>query len=203
MTEVAGPTGANVYDHEMFGSVALDEATVDAFRRGDDAAVRAVYQQYSGLSMAVAMRVLGDRGLAEESVQQAFLQAWRNAGAFDSGRDLAPWLATITRRTAIDIQRREARRTTSSLDDADPTDSALITMPPSEERAWEAAQVRLAIDSLSTDEREIVRLHHMEGLTHQLIADHLGIALGTVKSRSFRAHQRLAAALGHLRDVPS
>jgi len=187
----------------MPAPVGLDEATVEAFRRGDEAAVRAVFGQYSGLVMAVAMRVLGDRSGAEEAVQQTFLQAWRNAGSFESGRELAPWLATVARRAAIDIQRREGRRDTSPLDDADPTDAALIVMPPSEERAWEAGQVRLAIDSLAADEREIVRLQHLHGFTQQQIADHLSIAVGTVKSRSFRAHKALAAALAHLREVPS
>ncbi|MDQ1424189.1 MAG: hypothetical protein QOD72_1687, partial [Acidimicrobiaceae bacterium] len=48
-----------------------------------------------------------------------------------------------------------------------------------------------------------VRLQHLEGLTHQGIAERLGMPLGTVKSRSFRAHKRLAASLGHLRDAPA
>ena len=179
----------------------LDDTTVVAFRRGDEAAVRAVYRQYSGLVLAVAHRVLSDRGLAEEATQQTFLQAWRSASTFEDGREFAPWLVTIARRVAIDIQRREARRPASALDDADPGDAALITLPPSAETAWEAGQVRLAIDSLPPDEREVVRLQHVQGCTHQQIADQLGIALGTVKSRSFRAHKSLATRLAHLREV--
>lgn len=92
----------------MARTVALDEATLAGFRNGDEVAVRSVYRHYSGLAMAVALRAVGDRGRAEEAVQQAFLQAWRSASSFETGRDLAPWLATITRRAAIDIQRREA-----------------------------------------------------------------------------------------------
>ena len=176
---------------------------MDAFRRGDEAAVRAVYSRFSGLVMAIAMRVLRDHSAAEEAVQLTFLQAWRNADSFAPGSDLAPWLATIARRAAIDIQRREGRRPTSRLDDADPTEAALITMPPSEERAWEAGQVRLAIDLLASDQREIVRMQHLQGFTHQQIADRLAVAVGTVKSRSFRAHSALAAALAHLREMPS
>jgi RNA polymerase sigma-70 factor (ECF subfamily) len=79
----------------------------------------------------------------------------------------------------------------------------LITLPPSAEQAWEAGQVRLAIDALPPDEREIVRLQHVQGCTHQQIADQLGIALGTVKSRSFRAHKLLASRLAHLREEAS
>jgi len=179
-----------------------DEALSTAFIDGDEAAVRTVYRQYAGLVMCVAQRVLGDKGLAEEAVQQTFLQAWRNAASFEAGREFAPWLATIARRVAIDIQRRESRRVATPLDDADPSDGALITLPPSAEQAWEAGQVRLAIDALPPDEREVVRLQHLSGCTHQQIADQLGVALGTVKSRSFRAHKTLASRLAHLREVP-
>lgn len=196
-----GVAGRPIYAVEMARTVALDEATLAGFRNGDEVAVRSVYRHYSGLAMAVALRVVGDRGRAEEAVQQAFLQAWRSASSFETGRDLAPWLATITRRVAIDIQRREARRPASALDDADPGDPALIALPPSEEQVWDAAQVRLAIDALPDDEREIVRLQHLQGFTQQQIADQLGIAVGTVKSRSFRAHRALAGALAHLREV--
>ena len=180
-----------------------DAALSTAFAEGDEAAVRAVYRQFAGLVMSVAQRVLGDKGLAEEAVQQTFLQAWRNASTFEAGREFAPWLVTIARRVAIDIQRRENRRAATALDDADPTDAALVTLPPSAEQAWEAGQVRLAIDSLPPDEREVVRLQHLSGCTHQQIADQLGVALGTVKSRSFRAHKALASRLAHLREVPT
>jgi RNA polymerase sigma-70 factor (ECF subfamily) len=179
---------------------ALDVATIQAFRRGDETAVRTVYRQYAGLVHAVAMHVVRDRGLAEEAVQQTFLQAWRAAASFEHGRDMAPWLVTIARRVAIDIVRRERRRPTSPLDHADPGDGALVTLPPSETAAWEVAQVRLAIEALHTDEQAVVRLQHLQGFTHQEIADQLGIAVGTVKSRSFRAHRALAARLASLRE---
>ena len=185
----------------MAAAATLPESTVAAFRRGDEEAVRVVYQHYSGLVLSVALRILRDRGLAEEATQQAFLQAWRNAGSFEAGRDMAPWLVTIVRRAAIDILRRESRRPTTALDAADPTDASLITLPPSEEAAWDAGRVRLAIDALPVNEREVVRLQHMQGHTHAEIAEQLGVAVGTVKSRSFRAHKALASALAHLREV--
>ena len=82
---------------------------------------------------------------------------------------------------------------------ADPGDAALVSLPPSESAAWEAAQVRLAVETLHPDERQVARLQHLEGYTHQEIADMLGLPLGTVKSRSFRAHRSLATRLAHLR----
>ncbi|MBI4935731.1 MAG: sigma-70 family RNA polymerase sigma factor [Actinobacteria bacterium] len=179
----------------------LDAAVLRSFRVGDEGAVRVVYRRYAPLVLAVARHVVGDRALAEEAVQQTFLQAWRAADRFENGRELAPWLVTIARRVAIDIARRERRRPTSPLDHVEAGHSSLVSLPPSESAAWEVAQVREAIESLAPDEREVVRLQHLEGWTQQEIAIRLGLPLGTVKSRSYRAHRALAARLAHLREA--
>jgi hypothetical protein len=68
------------------------------------------------------------------------------------------------------------------------------------DQGYDAWAVRQAIDDLPEDERAVVRLQHVEGLSHVEIAEQLAVPVGTVKSRSFRAHRRLAAALGHLRQ---
>ncbi len=171
-----------------------------SFQRGEESGVRGVYERYSGMVHSVAYQVLRRPALAEEAVQQAFLQAWRASATLDVQREIAPWLVTITRRVAIDIARREGRRPTTSLDTADAGERSLIYLPPSETVAWETAQIRLAIESLPPDDRAIVRLQHLDGFTHVEIAEHLGVPLGTVKSRSYRAHRSLAAKLAHLRD---
>ena len=116
-------------------------------------------------------------------------------------RELAPWLATIARRTAIDLHRREARRVTEPLDEATSADLAVVELPANVERAYEVWAVREAIDELPADERDVVRLQHVEELTQAEVAARLGVPVGTVKSRSYRAHRRLAARLGHLKDV--
>ena len=173
---------------------------MERFRAGDDDAVRKLYHQYGRLVFTVALRILGNRQLAEDAAQQAFLQAWRAASTFEPGRDPAPWLATITRRVAIDMQRSEARRPSTSLEVADADEPALVSLPPSAEAVWETWQVRAAIDELQPEEREVVRLQHIEGHSQSEIATKLGLALGTVKSRSHRAHQHLASRLKHLRE---
>lgn len=174
------------------------------FAAGDEDAVRTVYRAYGRLVFAVAYKVLGDRGLAEEATQQAFLQAWRAAASFEPSKELGPWLATIARRAAIDVHRREARHAHSPLEDADPAAPDLVSLPPSVDRIYDAWQVRQALSELSPDEANLVRLQHMEGLTQSQIAERLNIPVGTVKSRSFRAHRRLAGLLGHLRgDDPA
>ena len=180
----------------------LDAAEISRFAAGDPDAVRAVYREYGGLVYSVAYRSLADRGLAEEATQQAFVQAWRGASSYDPTRELGPWLATIARRAAIDIHRRESRRRHQSLDDAAPTDPALVTLPPSIERVYDVWEVRRALQQLAPEDATLVRMQHLEGLSQSEIADLLGIPLGTVKSRTFRAHRRLAGLLGHLRDDP-
>src|ERR1700733_4193530 len=100
------------------------------FAAGDPDSVRVVYQRYARLVYAVAFKLLGERGLAEEATQQTFLSAWRAAASFDVSRELGPWLATIARRAAIDIHRREVRRPGGvGLEQADPPQPQRGTRP--------------------------------------------------------------------------
>jgi RNA polymerase sigma-70 factor (ECF subfamily) len=175
----------------------VDDAQQDLFRRfaaGEDAAFTEVYRTYAGLMFAVAMRSVGQRELAADVVQQAFVKAWRSAATFSADQALAPWLCTITRRTAIDVWRAERRHTSDELD----SQAEAATNDPSIETVWEAWQVRQALDDLPGEEREVVHLAYLEGLTHTETAERLGIPLGTVKSRSHRAHKRLSGLLAHL-----
>ncbi|MGN6870997.1 MAG: RNA polymerase sigma factor [Solirubrobacteraceae bacterium] len=178
----------------------LDRDIRARFRQGDPDAVREIYRSHGRLVYAVAYRVLGDRGLAEEATQQTFVKAWRAAQSFDERRELGPWLASIARRVAIDVYRREAVRTADPIDSVAPGDPALVSAPQSAEAVYDVWEVREAVAQLPADEQEVVRLQHLDGFTHTPIAERLGVAVGTVKSRSFRAHKRLAAQLGHLRE---
>jgi RNA polymerase sigma-70 factor (ECF subfamily) len=167
------------------------------FRAGDPDAVRAVYRRYAGAVHTVARSMVGDPELAADVVQQTFVKAWRAAASFDETRELAPWLYSIARRTAIDVLRSERRPTMG--DHAPQVDVAVTTL--SFERTWEILEVRHAVDQLPDAEREVVRLSHLVGLTHVEIAERLQVPVGTVKSRSARAHKRLATALGHLDET--
>ena len=163
--------------------------------------MRDVYERYGGLVFAVTMRVLHDRALAEDATQQTFVHAWQAARAFDSEREMGPWLATIARRAAIDVLRHESARPHSSLDDPGATAASWLATAGLLDNAYETWTVREAVDCLPEEERQVVRLQHLEGFTHSEIAKHLDIPLGTVKSRSNRAHRRLAGQLGYLRGV--
>jgi RNA polymerase sigma-70 factor, ECF subfamily len=178
----------------------VDRSLLDAFRRRDEDAVRAMYREYGGLVYAVTHRVLGRHDLAEEAAQQAFVQAWQAADRIDVDRDPAPWLATIAKRAAIDIYRRESRRPAGALDDVAADDRAVVSLPPDLGAIDAVWRVRQAIDTPPADEAMVVRLQHLDGMTQTEISEKLGVALGTVKSRSHRAHRTLATLLGHLRS---
>jgi len=176
----------------------LDDAELGRrFRDGDPDAVRELARRFSHPLLTVALRHLFDAELARDAVQQTFLQAWRAADRFDADRPLAPWLFQICRRVCIDLLRAQRTRT-ETIDDHD-DDVRLAVAGPSMEQAWTVFEVRRAIEELPADTRDIVRLIHLDGWTVQQTAELLELPLGTVKSRSFRAHKRLATALAHLR----
>jgi RNA polymerase sigma factor (sigma-70 family) len=177
----------------------MTPAVLDAFRRGEEHAVRALYRAYGRLVYAVAHRVLGRADLAEDAVQQTFVRAWQAADRLDVERDPAPWLATIARRVAIDVSRYEARRPAGALADVVADARGVVSLPPDVETLDAVWQVRRAIDGLAPELAEIVRMQHLDGLTQTEIAEKLAIPVGTVKSRSHRAHGLLAAQLRDLR----
>ncbi len=166
------------------------------FQKGDAAATRELYGMFGRAVFVVALKALGDRGLAEEAVQQTFLRAWEAAARFEVGRDPGPWLYAIARRVAIDLYRRERRHR-----DRQHAGGEIVALPPSIEDTWEAWQVRAALDRLPAEERAVVRATHFLGLSHAETAARLGIPVGTVKSRTHRAYRRLAAMLSHLREA--
>lgn len=179
-----------------YANMAGVDQVVERFRAGDPDAIREVYRHHAGAVFTVARSITNDRELAADVVQQVFVKAWKAAAGFDSSRDLAPWLYAIARRTAIDAIRKENRPTQGGHDPE--VEGVVHTM--SFERTWEVHEVRQAIDHLPEGERAVIRLGHIEGMTHEQIAERLDLPAGTVKSRSSRAHKRLAAALRHLRD---
>ena len=170
-----------------------DRELARRFSSGDDESVRAVYERYGRAVHTVAYSIVRDSATAADVVQGTFVKAWRAAGTFNPERDLGPWLYTIARRQAIDTLRRERR-----VEPAEPEVVDVIELPVSLESTWEAWEVRLAVDQLPDDEREVVRLAWFVGLSHPEIADQLAVPVGTVKSRSHRAHRRLASLLAHV-----
>ncbi|MGK2939110.1 MAG: sigma-70 family RNA polymerase sigma factor [Solirubrobacteraceae bacterium] len=167
--------------------------------RGEDAA-RALYRTYGRELFGFAQRRLGDRGLAEEVVQETFTNVWRHADTFDETRgSIRTWLYGIARNAIIDADRRRARR--PPVASFEPDEAAGEGVEPIEQAVlrW---QVQAAFDRLTADHREILRLAHFAGLSVQEIAERTGLPPGTVKSRTFYALRSLRLILDEMEVSP-
>lgn len=162
--------------------------------RGDERAFREFYSRHAKTAHGLARRVLRDPALAEDAVQEAFLAAWRQAGSYRAERAKpACWLLTFVHRRAVDQVRRHQRRSAEplpleALAEPSADDQAVTGMPT---RAW----IREGLDRLSVRDRDVLELAYFAGLTQPEIAQHLRIPLGTIKSRTSTALQRLNDAL--------
>ena len=163
--------------------------------RGEEAA-RALYRTYSGELYGFALNRLGDRGLAEEVVQDVFMRVWRHAGDYDAARgSVRTWLYGIARNAIVDLERHRSRR--PPLAAREPDGEGTSQDEPIE-RALLRWQVQSALERLTPEHREVVRLAHLGGLSVKEIADLTGLPAGTVKSRTYYALQNLRLALDEM-----
>jgi len=156
---------------------------------GEQRALGELYDAHAGLVHGLAIRILRDAQDAEDVVQEAFVQAWQQAGRYDPARgNVAAWLCTIGRTRALDrLRRRAARRE----DPGDARAGPAAELP----HAEETLAVRKALEGLSPDQRRALELAYYEGLTHTEIAARLGEPLGTIKTRIRTAMIRLRQVL--------
>jgi RNA polymerase sigma-70 factor (ECF subfamily) len=157
-----------------------DGALVAAIRNGNQEAMAELYDRYSSVVYAVALRVLGDTSAAEDVLQEIFMQLWRKPGAFDASRgNLAPWLAVITRNRAVDVLRK--RRPQSELEDT------TLTVDPDfageADRGLIVEKVRSALQAMSSQQRSALEMAYFEGYSHSEISAKTGEPLGTIKTR--------------------
>lgn len=151
-----------------------------ALKSGDQSAMAALYDRYSSVVYAVALRVLGEAGAAEDVLQEVFLQLWRNPGAFDAARgSLGAWLAVITRNRAIDLLRK--RRPETDIEDC--VVSVAPDLAGEADRARAAEKVRGVLSGMPGPQRDALQMAYFEGLSHSEIATRTGEPLGTVKTR--------------------
>jgi RNA polymerase sigma-70 factor, ECF subfamily len=174
-----------------------DATLVERLPRNDSGdELRELYRRYSGQLFGFACNALGDRGLAEEVVQDVFARAWRHAGDYDPRRaSVRTWLFSIARNRVVDARRRAAVRPGVTID-PEPESPAEL------DRALEQAvlrwQIAAALARLSPEHREVIRLAHYGGMTLREIAERKGIPLGTVKSRTSYALRSLRLILDEM-----
>lgn len=144
------------------------------------------------MAMGLAMRVLNQRALAEDVLQEVFVSIWRSAKGYDASRGrVRTWLMSQIHHRAVDVVRHEEsqrRRNTTVMDV--PTDTADDVV----EDTWLAArsaQVRSGLATLSADHQQVLTLAYFRGRTQTQIATETGLPLGTVKTRTLAAMRRL------------
>jgi RNA polymerase sigma-70 factor, ECF subfamily len=174
-----------------------DEDLLERVGRRDRDAFEVLYRRYSRSMLGLALRRLGDRGRAEDALQETFTAIWRAAKTYRPERGpAAPWLFAVARNSISD--RGRARREPP----AEAPDEASDEAGPDErvEQSWLAFRVHSALETLPDHERQLIELAYWSGLSQSEIANLVGIPLGTVKTRTRSALARLADELeGELR----
>lgn len=193
---------ANTNGRAASDRIPSDEEVIRGLAAGGADALRSLHSRYAPLIFNIAARSLGPNS-AEEIVQDVFVAIWRKAGTFDPARgSFRSWVLRITHLRVINEFRRRSRRPRIEVD---PEETCLGNLPEHrpgpDEQAWLAhrrAIVRAAVDALPQPHRQALSLAFLDELSHQQVAQTLGLPLGTAKTRIRAGLQRLRAHLAPL-----
>jgi RNA polymerase sigma-70 factor (ECF subfamily) len=166
--------------------------------RADPAAFRELYEVYGPRVKAYMMRKGADAGTAEDLAQETLITVWRKAALYAGEKgSMTTWVFAIARNLRIDRLRREVPW--QELPEGRMTEASAEPLPDEAVAEKERQQrVQAALAELPPDQREVVSLAYLEGLSHSEIAERLGVPLGTVKSRMRIAYQKIRQALESL-----
>ena len=164
-----------------------DAEAIERCQRGDREAFRHLVETYQKRAVAHAVAILFDRGDAEDAVQEAFIDAFKAIGTFDTSRTFYEWFYVLLRNRCYKMTAK--RRPAENIDD--------VHLLAAQSGADYDTRLVLekALHSLTREEREIVSLKYFSGLSYDELATHLQIPRGTVMSRLFYARQRLQGKL--------
>ena len=159
----------------------------------DHDAFEILYGRYVRPVFSLALRRLGDRGHAEDAVQEAFAAIWRSASTYRPERGAAGgWLYTVARNAIVDRLRRNGPSADAELPELVSPEPG----PPQQaEESYVSWRVHRALEELQPREREVIELAYWSGLSQSEVAEQLGIPLGTVKTRTRSGLARLASVL--------
>jgi RNA polymerase sigma-70 factor, ECF subfamily len=182
------------------GDAAADAVLVERLRSDDPGdAMRALCRLYGGELYGFTLNVLGDRGAAEEIVEEVFLRAWRHAARYDPERvAVRAWLYQIARNAIIDARQRAAARPGMPRHEPATEAESGATL----EQAVLGWQVAAALEQLTPEHRQMIRMSQFCGLTMREIAVHTGLPLGTVKGRTWYALRSLRLVLEEMGVKP-
>jgi RNA polymerase sigma-70 factor (ECF subfamily) len=184
-----------------------DEALIARLAAGDTAALSLLYDRHAGAVYSLVARIVGDRQVAEDLLQEVFVRVWQRAGTYQGARGKPlTWVLGIAHNVAIDEVRRRRRRPLEADDrDEEGQLTALQALPavdsdPSD-LTWERLrreQIMAALAQLPEAQRILIELAYFEGYTQSQLAARLGEPLGTIKTRMRLAAQKLRELLRDL-----
>jgi len=175
-----------------------DVDLIQATATGDATALMALYDRYNRLAFGLAYRILGNPSLAEEAVQDAYLQVWNRATSFDvaRGSNVRGWLMTIVHNRSIDIRRRDIDQKPRHVPLEDAENQLSVPDVWGEVSANLTQEtMRSAVATLPQDQRRTIELAFFEGLSHGEIAEREHAPLGTVKGRMRLGLKKLRTVL--------
>ena len=173
-------------------------------RRGHAGAFEVVYDRHAGPAFSLAYRMCGQRALAEDVVQEAFLALWRSGSRYDGNRgSVRTWILRIVHNRAIDALRRGAVRESARVED-----EGIAERVPAPERTDlefarrdEARKIRDALAGLPDEQSRVIELAYFGGLTHTEIASMLDVPVGTIKGRMRLGLAKMRMVLADLAEV--
>jgi RNA polymerase sigma factor (sigma-70 family) len=195
MSALAEPRPSTGRPHQL---TQTDNELIAEIRHGDERAFAAFHARHHGRAHRAALQILHDEQLAEEAVQDAFMNLWRRPHDYN-GSLASPttWLLSVVRHRAIDCRRRERRRLIPAEDPAIPfarlAASDDVEAQVLHRERWH--EVRLRMQDLPSGQRVALELNYLEQLTHREVADKLWIPVGTAKSRIRLGLTRLSSVL--------
>lgn len=168
-----------------------DASDVELARRGDVEAFERLYRNNVGRVYGVCLRMVGDRALAEDLAQEAFVRAWRKLRTFRGDSAFSSWLHRLAVNVVLSRQRSRGRREARIV----PVDDPQVHAEPRRPVEGAAIDLEKAIASLPPGARQVFLLYDVEGLRHAEIAEAMGIAVGTSKAHLHRARKLLRKVL--------
>jgi RNA polymerase sigma-70 factor, ECF subfamily len=171
---------------------------VERARRGDEDAYEELVRANQGIAFRTAYVVAGNASDAEEAAQEGFVKAYRALGRFRAGSPFRPWLLRIVANEARNRRRSAGRRAALSLRAAAEESSGGAAPSPEGVLLADEERERLlaAVNGLREEERLVIACRYFLELSEEETAEALGVRLGTVKSRTSRALERLREAYG-------
>ncbi|MBM2616572.1 sigma-70 family RNA polymerase sigma factor [Actinoplanes sp. LDG1-06] len=158
----------------------------------DEVLIRQLYNEHGGALLAYATRLMGDRALGEDVVQETLIRAWRNPDALTNDKgSVRGYLFTITRNIAIDRHRARQARPAEVAE----TPSSTPVARDHADQVVDSMVVLGAMEKLSDEHQQVLRQIYFQGRTVEEAAETLGVPAGTVKSRSYYALRRLREAI--------